>query len=313
MERNITLDYLKIILSVCVILAHAPFVSIYRPESTDFLSQIGYVLGWEITYSFGRIAVPIFFIINGYFLNLKDDSKVFKYIIRLIKLYLVWAIFYLPCYYPYLDFKSFILIFVTGYYQLWYFPCLIGATIILFLLNKIKMSNIYILGILSIVLFVIGYFIQNKDPYDNFEMLKYRNFLFFGFPMVAIGFILRQINLISIKKYLPYLIGIFLIILFVEAYIYMEQQKVNNLYFSFFLICPVLFIYALVNGKYKVDSSNGVIPLLSSAVFYIHPIIIRWTALLFEINAVSFPYIVAVSFIVAYIIIKANRTFKIFL
>ncbi|SHF72273.1 acyltransferase family protein [Dysgonomonas macrotermitis] len=312
MERNITLDYFKIALSICVIIAHNPFVSIYPPEGNDLWNQFLYILGWETTYSLGRIAVPAFFIINGFFLNLDDRAKVIKYVTKLIKLYIVWAIFYLPCYYPYLDIKSFFIIFATGYYHLWYFPALIGAVIMLFFIHKI-IKNKYALLIIAFTLFCIGYWIQDKNPYDNFELLKYRNFIFFGIPMVTIGYVLRQFDLQRIKKILPYIIVLFAIILFTEVYIYMEQQRVNNLYFSFFLICPALFIYFLINGKMGKDTSNGVIPLLSSAVFYIHPIIIRWTALLFDIDVITFPYVVITTFIIAYLIIQVNKTIKIFL
>ncbi len=311
-ERNITLDYFKIALSICVILAHCPFVSIYPPDNTDFFSQLSYILGWEITYSFGRIAVPTFFIINGYFLNLDNKKKTFKYIIRLLKLYLVWAIFYLPCYYPYLDTKSFLIIFLTGFYQLWYFPALIGAVLLLYVLHKLT-RNKFILLTIAVALFITGYWIQNQDPYDNFELLKYRNFLFFGFPMVAIGYILKMFDLSRIKKLLPALIILFSIVLFIEVYIYMTQQRINNLYLSFFLICPTLFLYFYLNGKMKIDNSNGVIPVLSSAIFYIHPIVIRSSALLFTIDIISFPYIVITSFIAGILIIQINKYIKIFL
>lgn len=313
MERNITLDYLKIMLSVCIILHHMPFVTIYPPEGTDVLSKIGYILGWEITYSFGRIAVPLFFLINGYFLELDNRKRTFKSLFRLIKLFLIWSVFYLPCYYPYLDFKSFCIIFVTGYFQLWYFPALIGSVVILYILNKLKMCNPVYLLIISLFVFIIGYYIQYQDPYDNFEMLKYRNFLFFGFPMVSIGVALRKLDFGNFKKYLPSLIAFSFILLLVEAYVYMCQQRTYNLYFSFYLFCPLVLMYAILNGKKQKDDSNGVIPLLSTAIFLVHPIVIRNAALLFDINAVSFPYVVVLSFLLAFVLIKANKIFKVLL
>lgn len=56
MKRNIVLDIYKIILSLMVVGIHIRFFY-------DFNNQIGYILNQGIF----RLAVPSFFIINGYF------------------------------------------------------------------------------------------------------------------------------------------------------------------------------------------------------------------------------------------------------
>lgn len=311
-ERNITLDYFKIILCILVINIHAPFVSIYPPESPYLLSRVGYILGWLFSHGIARIAVPLFFILNGYFLDLSNKAKLAKYIKRLIIMYLVWAIFYLPAYFPYLDTPTFIRVFIMGYYHLWYLPALIGAIVLLYYINLVIKNKIVLIAIAGI-LFILGYLVQMRDPYTDIEMIKYRNFLFFGFPFVLFGYLIKNSDIFKYKKVVILALIIGFILLLSESYVYMIQQKTNNLMLSLLIICPVVFIYVLQNSKIGIDRSNGIISQLSTAVFYIHPMVIRWSVLLFTINVISFPYIVITSFIAGVLIIQINKYFKIFL
>lgn len=311
-ERNITLDYFKIILSILVINIHAPFVSIYPPTDSGFWSQLGYVSGWFFSHGITKIAVPLFFIINGFFLDLSNTSKVIKYIKRLFIMYIAWALFYLPMYYPYLDTATFIRVFATGFFHLWYLPGLIGAIVILFFVNKI-IKNKIILILIAIILFGIGYMIQMKDPYTNVEMIKYRNCLFFGFPFVLFGYLLKTFNIKQLKSKVIILITIGFVFLMSESYLYMIQQKTNNLMFSLLILCPALFIFVLQHSKTGIDKSEGVISQLSTAVYYIHPMVLRWTSLLFAVNIISFPYIVITSLVTGVLLIKCNKYFKILL
>lgn len=312
MERNVTLDYFKIILSILVINIHAPFVSIYHPEDTGFWSQFGYISGWVFSHGITKIAVPLFFIINGFFLNLENKTKLIRYIKRLIIMYIVWAFFYLPAYYSYMDTATFIRVFATGFYHLWYLPGLIGAIILLYFVNKITKNKLLLISI-AVSLFIIGYYIQMRDPYTNIEMIKYRNFLFFGFPFVLFGYLLQKFDFTRNKKaVITALIGGFILLL-CESYLYMTLQRTNNLMLSLLIICPVLFIFIQQHSKMGVDKRNNVLSQLPTAIYYIHPMVIRWTALLFTIDIISFPYIVISSFVVAILIIQLNKYFKIFL
>lgn len=312
-ERNITLDYFKIILSILVINIHAPFVSIYPPEESSFWHQTGYVCGWMVSHGVTKIAVPLFFIINGFFLDLTNNSKLVRYLKRLFIMYIVWSLFYLPSYYPYLDTATFIRVFITGFFHLWYLPGLIGAVILLFVINKI-IKNKFILIVIAITLFVLGYYIQMQDPYTDIERIKYRNFLFFGFPFVLFGYLLKGLDFAKYKKTIIISVIIGVILLLAESYLYMVQQRTNNLMLSLLVLCPALFILVLQYSKTgNTDKSIDIISQLSTAVYYVHPMVIRWTALLFAIDIVSFPYIVIASFIVAYLVIQVNKTFKIFL
>ena len=91
MMRNAYLDYLKVGLAVMVVALHA---GIFQEQSA-YLSYL-FVNGCL------RLAVPVFFVINGFFFfNVMNRNKsVFAWINRMLILYVVWMLIYSPFYYP---------------------------------------------------------------------------------------------------------------------------------------------------------------------------------------------------------------------
>ncbi len=76
MERNITLDYFKIFLSVLVITIH------FHSKSADYYSDLATSF---ICNGIARIAVPCFFIINGFYLyRLKDRKSIGNYLSKIL-------------------------------------------------------------------------------------------------------------------------------------------------------------------------------------------------------------------------------------
>ncbi|PXV63179.1 surface polysaccharide O-acyltransferase-like enzyme [Dysgonomonas alginatilytica] len=318
-KRNITLDYFKVGLSILVIMLHCPFVTIYPPQNGNLLENIGYIVGWELSYGLAKISVPLFFIINGYFLDITSREKTIKYLTKLIILYIVWTLLYLPWFYPQFkdDIKSLIITTANGLFHLWYLVSVIGAIIILYLLNKIKVNKLGLI-ILSIAFFFIGYFIQKRDPYSSFEVMKYRNFLFWAFPFVTIGHLIKYVSYSKIKKFMPYILAIGSIALMIEAYIYMEQQVTNNLYIVPLFLCPALFLYVLKNGKMGPYTKYNTVADMSIAIFLVHPMALL-SGLYFDINGylgssvLFFLFITITTLPVAYLIVRLNRFLKILL
>lgn len=65
MERNISVDILKLVLSFMVVGLH-----------TNFLRDLSFPVGYVLKNGFFRMAVPLFFIINGYyFYNIFTENK----------------------------------------------------------------------------------------------------------------------------------------------------------------------------------------------------------------------------------------------
>ncbi len=110
-----------------------------------------------LTYILGRIAVPFFFMVTGYFVLgkyiLETETKehllrIKQYLLKILKIYAGSAILYLPIgiyagNYSSLGFYDIIrmLLFDGTFYHLWYFPaCIIGILVVLGL-NAIFVKN----------------------------------------------------------------------------------------------------------------------------------------------------------------------------
>lgn len=164
----------------------------------------------------GRLAVPFFFCVSGFLIskkNIEDWDIVKNYIKRLIQLYLVWSIVYLPVniYLVVTKEKIFIgildylkdIFFVGSFIPLWYFPALIfGVLVIHFLMKKLSITKVMAI---SFFIFVIGLFgdayygllfsaPKLKNIYDMYLLVfeTTRNGLFFGMFFISLGIYLQK-------------------------------------------------------------------------------------------------------------------------
>lgn len=310
-ERNITLDYFKILLSILVIIIHLPLFNIY-PSAENLLSNnILYSLRIFISFGITKIAVPSFFIINGYFLDFADQKKVVKYIIKMIKIYVVWTLFYLPFMIEKASLSMYPILLTMGFFHLWYLPALVGAVICIFFIKKYLNNKILLLSII-LILFGIGYYIQQQNPYSDLRFFKYRNFLFMGIPFVLLGNLIKNFDFSQYKRLTIGLVVISLVALIFESGIYINKLGTSpNIYISLIVICPALMIFVLQNSKKKLVINED-IGQLSSAIFFIHP------AVLFLIdipvlNLFKLPFVIITSIFISFAIIQANKSLKIFL
>ena len=262
--RNLSLDYLKIILAFFVVCLHSGFFY-------DLNREIGYLLVNGIF----RIAVPIFLIINGYYFyninSLKDLSKWCK---RIFILYLTWTIIYLPVMFYNLTPVQIIWSLFTGYFILWYLVAVLFASIVLFF---IKNFSDQLLIVISLFLICVGYIIQtlgNLHIYEGFldDLLNWgpivRNFLLFGLPFMIIGFLLHRRNLIIKKNYLILSCIFFLICLLFESYVnYFFTKEPVDILLSLFFLCPCVF---LLVKSLKIKGKNKNIANFSTSIFLIH-------------------------------------------
>lgn len=304
MERNITLDYFKLFLAILVITIHLPI------ESTT--SKWLYWLYHEgFSNGLARIAVPCFFILNGYFLDINNKIKVKKYISHIGILYVVWMLFYLPTY-SYLDAKSILITIIGGYKHLWYLIALVEVVIVLYLINKIIKKKVFLL-IVALLLFVCGYIVELNYPYaTDIDIYKFRNFLFIGLPFVLLGNLMKNIDVSKYKKLLKIFLPISLLIFFIEVFVSYHYLYIADIYLSLFFVCP-LFLILLLNYPRYVSVSND-IGLYSLAIYLIHPFIIKIVLGIFiEDTIYLFPLVTILTIISSSMIIKANKSFKIFL
>ncbi|MDU1890500.1 MAG: acyltransferase family protein [Dysgonomonas sp.] len=309
MERNITLDSFKIILSVLVISAH-----IFPLFGKDDISS------WLISQGVSRLTVPCFFIINGFFLVSKINSKdaIKKYLSHLIIIYLVWSLIYLSNYATTLTTRVIVENLIFGYYHLWYLPSLMLGVLILYLIKR-KIKNDSLIVSIAIVLFIAGCLLEVVptirifDTYPN----NFRNGLFFGFPFVTIGYYIRYKELhknMKVKLLLPLTILGFGI-LFAESYYFYLKSYFFNLYIYYLLLCPVLFLLIM---KFSVYKKNNVFlsyfGSLSAGIYFIHVFIFdRYIVFPTEYTIVKLPLLLLMATLFSIVIIYVNKRIKIFL
>ncbi|WP_407492515.1 acyltransferase family protein [Acinetobacter baumannii] len=299
--RNLSIDYLKVTLAYFVVLLHLEFLYSYYPE-----------IGFILVNGLFRLAVPLFFIITGYYFSKITNIEELKiWGKRIFIMYAIWTIFYIPFWFRHLEDLTTVL---TGYFTLWYLISLLLGGIILYIFKNIKT---YLLLTIAFGLYLIGYILQqtgnihyfsgNYDQTLNY-FPTYRNFIFFSFPMLAIGYIINKFQID--KKYKPslYLVAFSIITVLLEAYInykYINSHEPIDLLLSLIYTPALIFLYIknfIINGKNK-ELAN-----FSTAIFLIHPFIIGLSGFL----KISYPVIFVLTFtsIAAYILTLINKRFK---
>lgn len=191
------------------------------------LEDVNYTLHYFLTNVPARLGVPFFFLVSGFFLQKKldDAGKIKAYVLRLLQLYFVYTLLYLPqMIHRYVNndqpFVHDILVFTkrfffTGsYLQLWYFVALVVATLLLYLLvKKLGLSdgqmtavvlalyaagtigNAYIMPLIESVNVPFGELAGLNERYillwayyKVFDTT--RNGLFFGLPFLFFGYLI---------------------------------------------------------------------------------------------------------------------------
>lgn len=305
MERNQSLDLLKIILAIFIVGLH-----------TAFLKDRSVLFSFILGNGFFRIAVPIFLIISGYYFSKINSLKnLYKWGKRIILLYATWMIIYSPFWYHGFQLLTFYNI-LNGYFVLWYLPHTFLGGLMLYALRK--RSDKFLL-IISFFIFLIGYIFQQVgnihyftgklDAYLNYTPY-HRNFLFVCFPFLAIGYVLkRNDNLIhSFKNNIVVLICIAVLLL--EAsfnYFLINRNEPYDQLISLFFVCPMIFLYAK-NIEIKTNFKN--LPLISSGIFLSHPLFyVLFKKELITMNTLFFIVVTILSLITSMLLIKIKKKY----
>lgn len=307
-KRNISFDYLKLILSFFVVLIHMQPLPFSETTITMF--------DWLISNGIARVAVPCFFILGGYYLL--ADRNMMSYVKHLLIVYIVWCLIYLP----YLDInRYFVFHLFWGYLHLWYIIALVEGLLVLYVLKKIKVKDKY-LFIMSLALFFAGFFLERyfikEDSLYGSNLLYVRNYLTIGIPFLFIGSIIKKYEkrLQEIKaSYLYAILAFFIIALFVESALsYSPDVWPPNFYISLLFVCPVLIICVLKKSVYS-DIPDSSISKLSSGIYFIHLFIISVVMLLpIEVDYLMKVFLVfLISMLFSFCIMQINKILKIFL
>ena len=250
MSKKINIDIWRFIVSFLIVAIHiSPFDKI-SPEFDFFFTRI-----------LGRIAVPLFLMITGYYIldrALKDKQVLVD--ITILK-----------------D------VFINGtLYHLWYFPALIvGVWITYYLVKKLGRKKALIA---TILLYIIGVFgdsyygitIMNqitKNIYEFiFNIFDYtRNGLFYVPIFICLGHIVKTDTRKNTKLNLLYAL-LFFILISAEGSIlhYYNLQRHDSMYLFLLPLMYFLFCYLMDHSK----TSNKKIRNIATYIYIFHPLFI---------------------------------------
>jgi hypothetical protein len=312
--RNDLLDYYKILLAIFVVGIHtSPFLEYSKPLS--FVFNLGIF----------RLAVPTFFLINGFYataaLETKQNLKI--YLLRVLKLYVFWTILYFPLfmYTHYFSFKNIvwgIIVVFYGYGHLWYVTALLGGiALFYFLLQHYSKKTILIL---AVIFYFIGCFIELLQEYysrsesgfivevAHLQLWKL-NFIFFAFPFICIGYYLKkEVSHYSFLRYWYVALLVFSAELFCSYYF---LPLGRNMLFSLLLITPCIFYYFITKNYFqnKTFFLSNYIDKLPNSIYYVHGLVVFFShSILTNIsNTNRFIIVSFFSILIGIFLIKINK------
>lgn len=280
MNKKINIDVARFVVSFLVIAIHiSPFININQDINFFFTRVLG------------RIAVPLFFMITGYFVIdgcLKDKSKLKKYTIKILKIYLFCIILYLPINIYMGKFNNISIfsivkdILINGtLYHLWYFPALIlGIWITYYFIKKLGNRKTFIIVIVLYIIGLLGdsYYGLTQNVYILsyiydfiFKICDYtRNGLFYASIFLYLGYFIK-VKRVNNKKSFLYSV-LFFIGMTIEATILhkFNLQKHDSMYI---LLIPTM--YFLFNYLINISNTQNLkLRNVSTIIYIFHPLFI---------------------------------------
>lgn len=308
-ERNISLDLLKLAMAAMVVGLHGGFLEEEAPTLSHFLTEGAF-----------RVAVPTFFVVNGFYLERQIATKGVDWFARIAKIFVIWTMVYSIFWF---DFENMSLRVrlrdvIPGYYHLWYLTSLLGGALTFLLLRRICQSNAAML-LAVVAMFAVGVIIQyagnwHLAPNEWWDQklnstLAYRNFLFFGFPFLAIGALIARLEpgLDGIGGRLRFLMPLAFIALAAEWAInfHFNEPAEFDLYASLLVVAPLLF---LVARRSNFTGTSKTLALVAICIYLLHPMIQMLLDLHMDVTGTSRTLVsLAVSAGLAPAIIAVNR------
>lgn len=252
------IDLVRVVAAFIVVAVHTDPLITYFETGNYFINTV-----------IGRLVVPYFFIVSGFFFARKIDFNVpMQTDIHLLKaflkkigwIYLIWSAIFLP--FQWLDWLrrgddmeywvTYIheFFFKGSYYPLWYLTGLIVATALAYVLFKCLKP--WMVLVVTGILFVIGvsmnayYHVFGLDGwlegyYDTF--LTTRNGVFFGAFYVSIGMILSKREIPLTAKWNRNLFMISLLFMTVEVFGLRSFDFSRGLDMWFFAVPTTYFLF----------------------------------------------------------------------
>lgn len=319
-SRNPGIDFLKLGLSFLIVALHIFPVS--------GMKGVEGLISYEIANGITRIGVPTFFIISGYFLRnkLQDKAYLLKYGKRILLLYFVWQLIYLPDLIRFyrlgrFDTYAAILKLIYGYWHLWYLLATVGAVVLLYFFRNVSVRNKFLH---LVALFFIGYAYQlfcKTAVSNDFPLLKLiydgmgttRNCIFMAYPFLLLG-TLYDFWKPFVSKISSLLVP-FVLLLLLESYGY-YTLKTGALDF-YVMMLPVSMLLFNAAAESQWQSAIEVNPTLSLGIYLCHPYAIR---LVYEylpqrtLGFIAFKYVLIcfLAILFWFVVARINKKFPYF-
>lgn len=315
MNRNVSLDLLKLLMAFMVIGLHARFLGEF--------SSLGFYLSVNGLF---RLAVPVFLIINGfYFFPVLAKSSQTDWLKRLLILYVIWMLFYSYFWFSIPEFSIVGVIelvknVVIGYQHLWYVSGMLGAAVLLIVFSRF--SPIFLI-VSVLISSITGVAIQYLGNYHYFAggTLDYlfnmdwfhRNAILFSYPFFCIGYLINKYSLYDKVTFngvaLISITGLFVLLL--ESYFNFVQEGRDggfDNYISLLFVCPFIFILFV---KMNVQGNSKSIALYASAIYFIHSFVLSVLRKFSDLDSIMLTLsCIVVSAIMSYFIIEVNKKFR---
>lgn len=340
-KRNDGIDLIKFICAFMVVAAHIPPFGIQSGE--NLLSGLNFVFRTHLS----RIAVAFFFAGNGYFLARKvyasetQDSSVLRpFFIRVIKLYVIWSLIYLPVYiYENINKGQGILhgclayirlFLVTGSYtHLWYLNALAVAALMIAICLRLKMTPkammaaaavLYLLGMFDDTYYglISGLPLNKIADLYNYFFFTTRNGVFYAFLFVVLGMLIYTGKPDITARKSAFMFAVSALCMMGELYLLERFSLPRDYSFYLFLIPSVYYLFVLASGLNMKDSAvNQYLGDMSKLIYYLHLLVTFATIPLFclipdSLTSTPLRYTVdtAITMALSYLIIRLSRREK---
>lgn len=255
-HRNYSLDLLKFIASYMIVCIHFRSYGV----AGEFISVVS------------RFAVPVFFMISGYYSYNNDEKKIKNKMLKILKIYfgafILYflfnvsvmafngqfreALWYVSTYLRF-EYTSKIIFFnesITAIH-LWFLGALIYSYMIQYIITKakIKGDTVYILSCALILLHLvlgIGFSVLGiETPAFMSKNYILRNFAFMGFPLFTFGHFIRKNEDVILKKTSWGLITLLFVLSVIDSAIVCGIDWARDLYIGAVLSAFALFVTVL--------------------------------------------------------------------
>lgn len=263
MTRVHSLDYLKLLLAIGVVIGHSGLLQIFN-NAPAFLLGNGLL----------RLVVPVFAIVSGYlFYFVMARGRVLPWLARIGLFYFAGMLIHLPLWFnPAGGLHGVLGVLFWGYYQLWFLAALLVAGTLIVILRFLG-ASLGVMALLAALLMGAGIFMQigNLEGAFNIPLHRFRNGFTQVFPCMVLGSIWASWNREPppMRVLLPAL-AFSLVLLFLESWVVLARFGINvmlEIPASTLVAAPLVFLVTL---KLRLPKPSLPLGMIAAAIYLLH-------------------------------------------